>query len=245
MRKVLIWLCAGSAVALTGCSNAQQLTDRPISVDAYVDSTFSNDQVARECLPDIMTAAKLAAASRGSFSLHTFDGDPFRRRGLSESFREEVPLDVQGTSGELEHLEDQADALQAEIEELIEEPPVVGGTPLLDLLRRAERKSPSSRAVRRLLICTDGLFTDLTPKDVTVAEARRASEQIGDNLDGVTVDLIGLDASDPGRGRHIEAIRPRVEAVLEGAGMELGSWDVELGAEWRDEMIAEADGSDG
>ena len=75
--------CAALAVVLVieGCGGKQELTDRPISMDIYVDATFSNDQVARECMPDVMSAARLAAASRGFVALHTFDGDPFRRRG--------------------------------------------------------------------------------------------------------------------------------------------------------------------
>lgn len=232
-------LCIGICTALTfaGCDEPQMLTDRPLSMDIYVDSTFSNDQVAAECTDDVMTAAKLAAGSRGFLEFHTFDGDPFRRRGLSELFNEEVPASVKGTSGEIEYLEEQAEELEGEINELIAEPPVVGGTPLVELLERAARNASRGNVDDRILICTDGLFTDVTPIKMTVAEARTEGEGLGPNLEGVAIDFIGLDASDPGRGRRIEQTKPLVRALLSAAGAEMGVWNVELGSEWRDNTI--------
>lgn len=75
-----VGVCAAIAlaIALMGCDETQKLTDRPISMDIYVDATFSNDQVAGECMPDVMAAARLAAASRGFVTFRSFDGDPFR-----------------------------------------------------------------------------------------------------------------------------------------------------------------------
>ncbi len=237
-------LCVGICVALmlTGCDEPQELTDTPLSIDIYVDSTFSNDQVASECMEDVMSAIKLAAGSRGFVEVHTFDGDPFRRRGLSKHFNEGVPSSVEGTSGEIEFLEEEAEELEAGVEELIAEPPEVGGTPLIQLLERAARNAPQGSVDDRVLICTDGLFTDVTPVGMTVAEARAEGEGLGPNLEGVTIDFIGLDASDPGRGRRIEDTKPLVEALLGAAGAQLGVWNIELGSEWRSNTIATTNG---
>jgi hypothetical protein len=228
-------------IALGGCGENHRLTDEPIAMDIYVDATFSNDQVALGCLPDVMTAATLAAGSRGSVEFHTFDGDPFRRRGLSESFEATVlPANIKGTSGETTHLEEQAEELEPQIKELILEPPTVGGTPLLELLERAARHTASSGNLARILICTDGLFTDVNPLRMTAQQARIEGEALPQTLRGVTVDFIGLDGSAPGRGRRIEQTKPLVEALLLGAGAQLGEWDLELPPSWRTELIAAA-----
>lgn len=212
-------------------------------MDVYVDSTFSNDQVAIGCLGDVMEAAKLAAGSRGSFRFHTFDGDPFRRRGLTESFgADQIPPDVKGTSGETAYLEEQAEELEGEIEDLIAEPPTVGGTPLIDLLERAARHTPRSDGLNRILICTDGLFTDVNPVEMTAAEAGAEGEALPPNLRGAVIDFIGLDGSAPGRGRRVEETKPLVEALLDGTGAELGNWDLELSPNWRQDLVAAAGG---
>jgi hypothetical protein len=208
-------------------------------MDVYVDSTFSNDEVASECMGDVQVAAKLAAASRGSLKFHTFDGDPFRRRGLSVSFGDEaIPGDVKGTSGETAYLEQQAEELEAQMGELIDEPPTVGGTPLIQLLERAGRHTAQTDALNRILICTDGLFTDVNPKEMTEAQARQAGAALSPNLRGITIDFIGLDGSAPGRGKRIEETKPLVEAVLQGVGAEMGNWDLELPPNWREDTIA-------
>ena len=235
-----VGVCAAIAlaIALMGCDEKQKLTDRPISMDIYVDATYSNDQVAGECMPDVMAAARLAAASRGFVTFRSFDGDPFRRRGVSKAFDEGVPASREGTSGELEYLEEQASDMRGELEGLAKERPVVGGTPLIDVLRRAARNGRGhSGALRRVLICTDGLFTDVNPHVMTLAEARRAGARIGQGLRGATVDFIGIDASDPDRGDYVESLRPLVEALLRAAGVQMGNWDVELGSEWRQNTI--------
>jgi hypothetical protein len=228
------------ALALVGCDEPQALTEEPLSMDIYVDSTFSNDQVAHDCVSDIMIAVKLTAASRGFLEFHTFDGDPFRRRGLSEHFDEGVPANVEGTSGELTYLEDQGAKLEGRIKELIAERPVVGGSPLVAVLQRAARNTPDGKVEKRVLICTDGLFTDVTPVRMTTGEARSEGKKLGPNLGGATVDFIGLDASDPGRGRRIEDTKPLVEALMGGAEMRMGIWNVELGSEWRSNTIDSA-----
>jgi hypothetical protein len=239
--KAIIGLCIVPvmALALSGCSEDHALTRRPLAMDLYVDATFSNDEVASECMNDIQAAAKLAAASRGSLKFHTFDGDPFRRRGLSVSFGDEaIPGDIKGTSGETAYFEEQAEELEGQMEELIAEPPTVGGTPLLQLLERAGRHTTQTDALNRILICTDGLFTDVDPKKMTEAQARQAGEALPSNLRGITIDFIGLDGSAPGRGKRIEETKPLVEAVLHGAGAQLGNWDLELPPSWREETIA-------
>jgi hypothetical protein len=234
------------ALVAFGCGENHELTDGPISMDIYVDSTYSNDQVAINCMTDVMDAATLAAGSRGFLKFHTFDGDPFRRRGLSESFESErIPSNIEGTSGETAYLEGLAEDLQGEIERLIAEPPAVGGSPLVELLQRAGRHTPSSSALPRILICTDGLFTDVNPLEMAPADARAAGESLPASLNGVTVEFIGLDGSAPGRGRRIEQTKPLVQALLRGAGAELGNWELELSPDWRQEMIVAVDGGAG
>lgn len=240
-RRWVAGLCVGAcaALGLLGCSEDHRLTKKPLAMDIYVDSTFSNDEVASECTDDVLTAAELAAASRGTLRFHTFDGDPFRRRGLSASFGDEaIPADIKGTSGETAYFEEQAKELEPEMEELIAEPPTVGGTPLVQLLERAGRHTARTDALNRILICTDGLFTDVNPKEMTSAQARAEGEQLPASLRGVTIDFIGLDGSAPGRGKRIEQTKPLVEALLQGAGAELGNWDLELAPSWREETIA-------
>jgi hypothetical protein len=238
-------LCVAAciAIALVGCDEPQVLTEKPISMDIYVDSTFSNDQVAEDCMGDVMAAVKLAAASRGFLEFHTFDGDPFRRRGLAKSFDQGVPPSVEGTSGELTYLEEEAVELEEQIQDLIDERPVVGGSPLIGVLERAARNAPDEKVHKRILICTDGLFTDVTPVRIDAEGARSEGERLGPNLEGVTVDFIGLDASEPGRGRRIEDTKPLVEALLGAAGLQMGVWNVELGSEWRTNAIAAAGGA--
>jgi hypothetical protein len=238
--KSSIGLCLVTLVvlAISGCSEDHALTQRPLAMDIYVDSTFSNDEVASECMNDVQTAARLAAASRGSLKFHTFDGDPFRRRGLSVSFGDEsIPGDIKGTSGETAYFEEQADELEAQMKELIAEPPTVGGTPLLQLLERAGRHTAQTSALNRILICTDGLFTDVNPLEMTRAQARQAGEELPANLAGITIDFIGLDGSAPGRGKRIEETKPLVEAVLQGTGAAMGNWDLELPPNWREDTI--------
>ena len=104
------------------------------------------------------------------------------------------------------------------MERLVNEGPVVGGTPLIDVLRRAARNRGHSGALQRILICTDGLFTDVNPRAMTAAEARGAASQIGPRLRGATVDFIDVDASDPDRGDYVESVRPLAGALLGGAG---------------------------
>jgi hypothetical protein len=208
-------------------------------MDIYVDVTYSNDQVATSCMDDVMDAATLAAGSRGFLKFHTFDGDPFRRRGLTESFEaERIPPDVEGTSGETAYLEGLAEDLKGEMERLIAEPPTVGGSPLVDLLERAGRHTSRPDALNRILICTDGLFTDVNPLEMTPADAEAAGEALPSSLNGVVVDFIGLDGSAPGRGRRIEQTKPLVRALLHGAGVEMGNWELELAPDWRRETIA-------
>ena len=243
--KTIGGVCLGAALLamLAGCGEDHRLTETPLAIDIYVDSTFSNDEVASECMKDVLSAAELAAGSRGTLKFHTFDGDPFRRRGLSASFSDEnLPADVKGTSGETAYLEDQVSELESEIEELIAEPPTVGGTPLIQLLERAGRHTAQTGASNRILICTDGLFTDVNPKRMDAAEARTAGEALPDNLEGIPIDFIGLDGSAPGRGRLIEQTKPLVEAVVAGAGAEFANWDLELPPTWREETIAAVEG---
>jgi hypothetical protein len=210
-------------------------------MDIYVDSTFSNDEVAEECMDDVLVAVEVTAGSRGTLQFHTFDGDPFRRRGLSKSFgEEEMPADIKGTSGEVEHLEEKSRDLEPDLHELITEDPTVPGTPLIDLLRRAGRDIAPAPALNRILICTDGLFTDVNPLEMTAGEARTAGEELPAPLRGITIDFIGLDASAPGRGRRVEDTKPLVDALLAGAGATRGTWDLELGPHWRGELIAAA-----
>jgi hypothetical protein len=236
-------LFVGLSLTFARCGEDHNLTDEPISMDIYVDSTFSNKDVASECMPDVLAAVELAAGSRGTLKFHTFDGDPFRRRGLSRSFGEEtLPADIKGTSGETSYLEKQAQELEVQISELIAEPPSVGGTPLIELLERAGRHPASPAGINRILICTDGLFTDVNPLEMNEQKARSAGESLPKSLSGVTIDFIGLDGSAPGRGRRIEDTKPLVEALLGGAGANLGTWDLELGPHWREELIAAADG---
>jgi hypothetical protein len=232
------------SLSIGGCDEPRKLTDEPISMDIYVDSTFSNEKVAHKCMPDVMAAARLTAGSRGYLSFHTFDGDPFRRRGINEPFTDgSVPLDVKGTSGEIESLEDQATELKPRIEKLIEEPAKVGGSPLLLVLERAARQTPRQDTLNLVLICTDGLFTDVNPLEMGDAEARAGGAALGSNLRGVTVDFIGLDGSAPGRGKRIEHTKPLVQAVLAGAGARFGNWGLEMPPDWRDKTIAAAGGS--
>jgi hypothetical protein len=229
------------AIALAGCGEGHKLTQRPVDLDIYVDSTFSNDQVAGECMPDVMEAAKLTAGARGLFTFHTFDGDPFRRRGLKEQFGEtSLPADVKGTRGETAYLEGQAEELEAPIEALISEPPTVGGTPLVALLERAGRHTGRADSLRLIVICTDGLFTDVNPLAMTLEEARATGETLPAPLRGVTIDFIGLDGSAPGRGRRVEQTKPLVRALLDGAGTRMGNWDLELPPAWREDLITEA-----
>jgi hypothetical protein len=235
-------ICVVITILAMGCGNSDH---HPIAMDVYVDSTFSNDQVARGCVADVILAAKLAAASRGTLSFHTFDGDPLRRRGMSAIFSEgEIPAELKGTSGEDEYLEEQAEKLRGRIEALIAKPPKVGGSPLLGVLERAARSRHGS-AAKRILICTDGLFTDVNPNTMTREEAHVAGEELKPQLEGATVDFIGLDASAVGRGRLIEQTRPVVKAVLVGAGAEMGNWNVELDPSWRERTLAAADGGAG
>jgi hypothetical protein len=211
-------------------------------MDIYVDATYSNTEVAEECMNDIITAMEVTAGSRGTVKFHTFDGDPFRRRGISKNFGEEaLPGDVKGTSGEVEYLEGQARDLEPELQQLIDEKPTVPGTPLIDLLERASRHMSGSPAFNRILICTDGLFTDVNPVEMSAAEARSAGEELPSSLTGITVDFIGLDGSAPDRGRRIEKTKPLVDALLAGASAKRGVWDLELGPDWRGELIAAVD----
>lgn len=227
------------AVGSVGCGGSDH---KPIAMDVYVDSTFSNDQVALGCVPDLILAAKLAAVSRGTLSFHTFDGDPLRRRGMSAVFTEdELPAELKGTSGEDEYLEEQAEKLQPRFETLIEKEPKIPGSPLLGVLERAARTRHGT-ATKRILICTDGLFTDVNANEMTLEEARAAGSELRRQLHGATVDFIGLDASAIGRGRVVERTRPVVKAVLAGAGAEMGNWNVELDPSWRERTLAAADG---
>jgi hypothetical protein len=229
-------------VALGGCGENHRLTDEPIAMDIYVDSTFSNDQVALGCVPDAMMATELAAGSRGSIKFHTFDGDPFRRRGLSESFEAEVlPANIKGTSGETAYLEEQAKDLEPQMKKLTLERATIPGTPLVELLERAARHTASTDDLNRILICTDGLFTDVNPLAMTTRRALAKGRALPRTLRGITVDFIGLDGSAPGRGRRIEQTKPLVEALLLGARAKLGTWDLELPPSWRAELIAAAD----
>jgi hypothetical protein len=245
-KSLLVCVAAGAAV-LGGCGENYDLTETPISVDVYVDSTYSNDQADMECVDDVMEAAKLAAASRGHFKFHTFDGDPFRGRGINEPFDELViPGGTENTAGETGYLEGKAEDLQPEIEELIIKGAEVPGTPLIQLFERAGRHTPDDEVINRILICTDGLFTDLDPNQVSREEAVVAGEELPIALEGTVVDFIGLDGSSPERGRYVERTRPLVQALLTGAGMRLGAWDLELPVDWRKDLIALANsGSSG
>jgi len=225
----------------SGCGGGS-LTDNPLSVDIYVDATFSNQNFARGCLPDVMSAAGLAAASRGSVSLHTFDGDPFHRRGISQTFGEEdLPPDLKETSVEAEaqYLEEAAAGLEGQFEKLIAEPASVGGSPLVDLLERAAGEGAPDDAVRRLLICTDGLFTDLRFGDAGAREAEAQGRRRLRALAGVGIDFIGIDGSASGRGRFLAQMKPSVEALLRGAGAGFGAWSLELGPHWRAAVVEE------
>lgn len=216
-------------VALGGCTDPSS----PIAGDIWVDSTFSNDQVSNACLDDVMRVAKAVAASHGVVYVHTFDGDPLSRRGLSEPFSaSQVPPNLQNTSGEGEYLEEQAGNLESKIEKLILEDPTVYGTPLLEVLAAAGRTHVPSDELHRVVICTDGLFGDVRPEKMTLKEARIEGAQLRSRLSGSIVDIIGLGVSAPGTGRRIEQTRPLVEALLESANVRLGFWGVDLPKPW-------------
>lgn len=240
--KKWITICAlAGSLALVGCGENFELTEIPISVDIYVDSTYSNDQVDHECMDDVMEAARLAAGSRGYLRFHTFDGDPFHARGMSESFDEVVlPGGVEGTAGETKYLEGKADDLRPKIEELIEEKADIPETPLIHLLERAGRSTVSTEALEHILICTDGLFTDVNPNKMTRDDAASIGASLPSALQDVVVDFIGLDGSEPERGPYIERTRPLVQAMLAGAGTRIGSWELELPNSWRKDLIAAA-----
>lgn len=221
---------------LAGCGGVET---KPVTVDAFLDATYSNDQVANECVDDIARAAQIAAESRGHLFFHTFDGDPLRRRGTSRDFSDvTVPNKYKGTAKEAEGLEhaaeEEIEELRPEIEELAAETPKVGGTPLVGVLTRAARIQAEGEVVgpHRILICTDGLFTDVTPK-LSPDEVSRLGASLDSKLPGATVDFIGLAVSVPGTGPFIEKIKPRVQELLDLAGARMGVWDVELPAGWR------------
>ncbi len=216
-------------LAATGCGNSAT----PIVGDIFIDVTFSNDQVANACLTDVMRATKAVATTHGTVYVHSFDGDPLSRRGLSEPFTEsQVPPDLQNTSGEGEYLEEQADKLESEIEDLINEDAEVKGTPLLEVLTAAGRTNVPSGEKHRIVICTDGLFTDVRPGKMTAEEAQAKGVNRHARLSGAVVDFIGLGVSAPGTGRRIEQTRPLVESLLEGAGARLEYWGVDLPKPW-------------
>lgn len=236
-KNLLVLVALAGSLSLIGCSENYDLTKVPISVDIYVDSTYSNNEVDLECMEDVMEAAKLAAGSQGNLSFHTFDGDPFHSRGLNESFSDlALPGEVEGSDGQTGYLENKAEELRPRMEELVEADAVVPETPLIGLLMRAGRGSTSS-AIRHILICTDGLFTDLNPNHVSIEDAKTAGKDLPPTLKGVVVDFIGLDASAPDRGEFIERTRPLVLALLTSAEADLGSWDLELPANWRKDLI--------
>lgn len=231
---------------LAGCDESQSLTSQPISMNIYVDTTFSNEDVAAKCLPEVMSAATLAAASRGFVDFHVFDGDPYRRRGLSANFSEEVPRNIRGTSDELHYLEEQAEKLEGEVRQMISQKAVVGGTPLIELLDRIAEEPAQGKVAERVFICTDGLFTDVNPLKMSVPQAESAGRALPPGLKGSVVDFTGLDASAPGRGRRVQQTKPLVEALLDSAGAKLGNWGDGLDPQWRDTAIEEADnGSQG
>lgn len=225
-------VCLAAVLGLAACGSSAE----PVTTDIYVDSTFSNDQVAAECFPDVMRAVKATAASHGVVSFHTFDGDPLRRRGTSAAFSEDdIPRDLRGTSGEDEYLESLTEGeLEEEIEELIAEPPQVYGTPLLLVLARAAQfqEDDGGEGKHRILICTDGLFGDVRPDEMTEEDARERGANLASGLKGTTVDFIGLDVSAPGSGRRIAQTRALVRALLSGAGAHLGIWNAELPPIW-------------
>lgn len=229
------------SLAFVGCGENYDLTENPVSVDIYVDSTYSNNGVDLECMDDVMEAAKLVAGSRGYLQFHTFDGDPFHSRGLNESFSSVVlPGGVEGTEAETAHLEEQAEKLKPRMRRMIEEDAVVPETPLIQLFKRAARHTASADSVNHILICTDGLFTDVNPKEMTRDEAVAVGRDLPPTLHGVVVDFIGLDGSQPERGEYIEKTRPLVRGLLTGAGAQLGAWELELPPGWRDSLIAAA-----
>jgi hypothetical protein len=216
------------AMGLSACGEPEQ----PVVLDGFVDATFSNADVAGGCLSEVIRGAEVAARSRGAFTLHIFDGDPLGRRGISAEFAEaDVPRSIKGTSKVGDYLAEQAENLRPEARRLIETAPEVDGTPLLEVLARAQRELPDPKADidHHILICTDGLFTDIGADPQAAAEL---SEAQGLRLHGSTVDFVGLALSAPGTGDMVEELRPAVEALLEAAGAELGVWDAELPARW-------------
>jgi hypothetical protein len=234
VTKIALCFLVGltSTIGLTSCGSSSE----PITSDIYVDSTFSNDQVAADCFPDVMRAIRTTAASHGVVSFHTFDGDPLRRRGTSAAFSEDdIPRDLRGTSGEDEYLESLSEGeLEEEIEALIAEPPEVYGTPLLLVLSRAAQfqEDDGGEGNHRILICTDGLFGDVRPGEMTEEEASERGANLAPGLKGATVDFIGLDVSAPGSGRRIAQTRALVRAVLSGAEAHFGTWNAELPPIW-------------
>jgi hypothetical protein len=242
------WRCSfhhGAVVAalaaclalLVGCGGGGVVT-KPVTVDAFLDATYSNDQVAAECLEDIKHAAQVAAESRGRFFFHTFDGDPLRRRGTTADFAElEVPARYRGTSKEVEGLrsaaEKEVEELWPEVETLAAEKPVVPETPLAGVLTRAARIQAEGEVVgpHRIVICTDGLFTDVNKKS-TSEGVHQLGASLRSKLSGATIDFIGLAVSVPGTGPYVEKGKPPVEELLAEAEATMGVWDVELPAGW-------------
>lgn len=226
-------LCLG--LLFGGCGGVET---RPVTVDAFLDATYSNDQVAGECLGDIKRAAQVAAESGGRFFFHTFDGDPLRRRGASIDFADvKVPNKYKETSKELDGLrqaaEDAVDERWPEIEVLAEERPTVGETPLIGVLTRAARIQAEGEVVgpHRILLCTDGLFTDVDARS-SPDEVSQFGASLQSKLKGATVDFIGLAVSVPGTGPFVEKTKPPVEELLAETGATMGIWDVELPAGW-------------
>jgi hypothetical protein len=227
---------AAAAIALGGCGG---VATNPVTVDAFLDATYSNKDVSDKCLADLHRAALTAAESRGLFFFHTFDGDPLRRRGTSADFGDlEVPNRFKGTGKELEGLEAAAvdavdETLWPEVEAMASEPPKVGTTPLVGVLTRAVRIQEEGQVVgpHRVLICTDGLFTDVTPRS-SPEEVSELGSSLEGKLAGATVDFIGLAVSVPGTGTYVDKGRPQVQQLLEEAGATMGIWDVELPAGW-------------
>src|SRR3954453_465288 len=94
-----------TAATLAGCEPAT-----PLVLNSYVDATFSNHRVAGACVGEVMRGAEAAARSQGSFSLHTFDGDPLERSGIVRQFSEDdVPRSIRGTAKVDEFLTSEAE----------------------------------------------------------------------------------------------------------------------------------------
>jgi hypothetical protein len=216
-----------------------ELTQSHETATAYInslDTSYSNRNVASECMGDLDRVAETAASEGSPYTFFAYDGDPLSRRGISEDFGAiPIPSRYSGTKKVRDYRVGQIGPVLEEMESQAEKAPQLVGTPLKGVLTRIARIGhEAGDRPKHAVNCGDGIWTDLKPT-TDPQRIEEMVEEIPSGLQGMTIDFIGLSASAEDTGQFVERLRPRIEEVLELKHAHLGVYDIELPASWPDQ----------